>query len=188
MKGPETFETDRLILRKPDVADADAIYSRYASDPEVTRYLSWKRHRSIEETKAFLAFSEAEWKTWPAGPYLIESRAQRRLAGGTGLSFKTPSVAETGYVLARDAWGFGYATEALGAVATVAEKTGVRQLLAFCHPGHLRSVRVLEKCGFVRQHRHARVAEFPNLSEHQTVDCLSYSRAFAPNEAADLWK
>lgn len=185
MKGPETFETDRLILRKPASADAEALFAGYASDPEVTRFLSWRRHRSIEDTRAFLAFSETEWETWPIGPYLIENRAERRLIGGTGLSFKTPAVAETGYVLARDAWGFGYATEALGAVTMLAAKTGVRQLFAFCHPDHLRSARVLEKCGFLRQWLRDRVAEFPNLDQSRTMDCLSYSLEFGPNKAEE---
>ena len=41
MKGPERFETSRLVLRKPTLADAEAVFIRYASDPEVTRYLGW---------------------------------------------------------------------------------------------------------------------------------------------------
>jgi RimJ/RimL family protein N-acetyltransferase len=56
---------------------------------------------------AFLAFSEAEWNRWPAGPYLIECQGNRKLLGGTGLAFETPTVAATGYVIARNAWGHG---------------------------------------------------------------------------------
>src|SRR5258708_3322743 len=105
MKGPERIETSRLVLRRPATADAWAVYTRYSSDAEVTKYLGWQRHLSIEQTKAFLAFSEAEWNRWPAGPYLIESRSERKLLGSTGLAFEAPTVAGTGYVLARDAWG-----------------------------------------------------------------------------------
>ena len=99
MKGPERIETTRLVLRKPAQADAGAIFARYASDPEVTRYLGWPRHQTIEQTKSFLAFSEAEWNRWPAGPYLIESLGERKLLGSTGLAFETPAIAATGYVL-----------------------------------------------------------------------------------------
>jgi RimJ/RimL family protein N-acetyltransferase len=52
-------------------ADAELIFRRYASDPEVTKFLGWPRHTSIEQTQAFLEFSDAEWEKWPAGPYLI---------------------------------------------------------------------------------------------------------------------
>jgi RimJ/RimL family protein N-acetyltransferase len=105
MKGPEHIETARLVLRKPTAADAEAVYTRYSGDTDVTKYVGWPRHQSIEQTKTFLTFSEAEWNRWPAGPYLIERQGNRKLLGGTGLAFETPTVAATGYVLARDAWG-----------------------------------------------------------------------------------
>ena len=125
MKRPqEHIETTRLVLRKPTVADAEAVYTRYSSDTEVTKYVGWPRHQSVDQTKGFLAFSEAEWNRWLAGPYLIERRGDRKLLGGTGLAFETPTVPATGYVLARDAWGHGYATEALGAVVIVARDLG----------------------------------------------------------------
>jgi ribosomal-protein-alanine N-acetyltransferase len=129
----------------------------------------------VEQTKAFLDFSEAEWSRWPAGPYLIEGRADRKLLGGTGLAFETPTVAATGYVLARDAWGHGYATEALAAVVVVAGRLGVQRLYALCHPNHPRSIRVLEKCGFVLEHVLSRFADFPNLGSG-SEDCLRYAQ------------
>lgn len=176
MKGPERVETERLVLRKPASTDAAAIFSRYASDAEVTKFLSWPTHESIDQTHAFLRFSEAEWSRWPAGPSLIEAREGGRLLGGTGLAFETPFRAATGYVLAKDAWGFGYATEALRAVVTVAEGLGVRRLYALCHPEHTASRRVLEKCGFAREGVLRRHSEFPNLRPGEPADVLCYAR------------
>lgn len=173
------METARLVLRKPTAADAEAIYLRYSSDTEVTKYLGWPRHQSIEQTKAFLAFSDSEWQRWPAGPYLIERRSDRKLLGGTGLAFETPTVAATGYVLARDAWGHGYATEALAAVVAVASRLGVRRLYALCHPSHQASIRVLEKCGFALEDRLIGFADFPNLDCGQGEDCLRYAHVVA---------
>ncbi len=66
MKAPEFFETVRLALRRPAAGDIEAIFSRYAGDPEVTRFLAWPRHESLEDTRAFLAFSDAQWNEWPA--------------------------------------------------------------------------------------------------------------------------
>jgi len=172
----EQAKSSRLLLRKPRAEDAEAVYSRYAGDPEVTRFLGWPRHRSLKDTGAFLALSDAEWQRWPAGPYLIESLETGQLLGSTGLAFETPFRAATGYVLAKDAWGAGYATEALGRVAVVATELGVRRLYALCHPEHAPSYRVLEKCGFAREGLLRCHSEFPNLSPGGLGDVLCYAR------------
>ncbi len=177
MKAPLRIETNRLVLRKPTLADAEAVFTRYASDPEVTKFMGWPRHESIEETRSFLELSDAEWEQWPAGPYLIESAANGQLLGAAGLRFKTPTIAVTGYVLAQDAWGYGYATEALRAVVTVAMDVGVHQLSATCHPENLASARVLEKCGFVKEKLPASAA-FPNIRPDEPLECLLYLKRF----------
>ncbi len=169
------LDTARLILRRPELTDARAIFDRYASDPEVTRYLGWPRHRTVDETKAFLQFSDAEWQRWPAGPYLIFSRADGQLLGSTGLGFETAQDAMTGYVLATDAWGKGYATEALAAMIDVARQTGVIRLSALCHPEHRASQRVLEKNGFVRGDPQTRRVTFPNLVGGIEEDAFCYA-------------
>jgi [ribosomal protein S5]-alanine N-acetyltransferase len=174
MKAPVQIETARLTLRQPGIDDALAIFERYASDPEVTRFLGWPRHRMVEDTRAFLRFSAEEWKRWPAGPYLILSRADGLLLGSTGLGFQTSQEAVTGYVLAEDAWGRGYATEALAAVIEVASSTGVVRLYALCHPEQSASRRVLEKNGFVLDDPPTRRAEFPNLARGVQQDALCY--------------
>ena len=174
-RAPERLETERLILRKPRADDAEAILTRYAGDLDVTRYLGWPRHESLGATRAFLEFSEAEWKRWPAGPYLIEAREGGLLLGSTGLMFATPRRAATGYVLAKDSWGKGYATEALRAVVEVAWGVGVIRLYALCHVDHAPSWRVLEKCGFAREGILRRYGEFPNLRPGVPMDSLCYS-------------
>ena len=174
MKAPATIETARLILRKPEAGDAAAMFSRYASDPAVTRYLWWATHRAVDDTRAFLSFSDAEWERWPAGPYLICTRADGTLLGGTGLAFETPHRASTGYVLARDAWGQGYASESLRAIVKAASRLDVQRLFALCHPDHGPSRRVLEKCDFQLEGRWRRHTEFPNLRRGVAADVLCY--------------
>ena len=115
---------------------------------------------------------------WPAGPYLILLRSNGALLGSSGLAFETPHQAATGYVLAKDAWGHGYATEALRAIVGMASGLGVRRLYALCHPDHRASWRVLEKCGFRREgvlHRHA---EFPNLEPGTPLDAMCYATTY----------
>ena len=51
--------TSRLILRPPELSDAEAIFTGYGQDPDVTRYLIWRPHQSIADTEAFQAAVEA---------------------------------------------------------------------------------------------------------------------------------
>ena len=176
MKGPKTLETKRLLMRKPAMSDAQTIFERYAGDAAVTRYMSWPTHRTISDTAAFLAWSDADWELWPAGSYLIFSRENTHLLlGGTGLAFRTPEFAVTGYVLAQDAWGQGFATEALQAMVDLARSLGVKRLEAVCHAEHRPSAHVMEKCGFQSEGILRSHTEFPNLSPGARSDVLSYA-------------
>jgi ribosomal-protein-alanine N-acetyltransferase len=175
-KAPERVETERLILRRPRVTDAPAVYARYAGDVEVSRYMAWRLHQSAEMTRAFLEFSDAEWERWPAGPYLIECRENGRLLGGTGLSFETAYRASTGYILARDSWGQGYATEAVRAMVEVSRSVGLVRLYALCHVDHDKSARVLKKTGFECEGILKRYLEFPNLAPGKPSDVYCYAR------------
>lgn len=99
-------------------------------------------------------------------------------AGSTGLAFETTTRASTGFVLAKDAWGAGFASEALAAVVNIAAAANVRRLYALCHVRHERSVRVLERCGFVREgilHGHT---VFPNLGLPEPQDVYCYAQIF----------
>jgi len=171
----ETLRSDRLFLRRPVTSDAVAMFERYASDPEVTRYLAWPTHQSVEDTRAFVAFSDAEWARWPAGPFLIFDEADGRLLGGTGLGFETMHHATTGYVLARDAWGQGFATEVTGLMVQLAAALGVARLTSACHADHAASRKVLEKSGFVLEGVLPKHVVFPNLSD-QPQDICSYAK------------
>lgn len=175
MTAPTTIQTERLLLRKPEAEDAAAIFERYASDADVCRYLAWPRHRSIEDSHAFLEFSDSEWQSWPAGPYLIYSLAEGELLGSTGLEFKQPKCASTGYVLARDSWGKGLATEALLAIRNTAQDLSVERLFAHVHPQHHPSRRVLEKSGFEFEGTLQRSMEFPNLEAGVKHDVVCYA-------------
>jgi RimJ/RimL family protein N-acetyltransferase len=173
-KALERIETPRLVLQRPRLDDVPEIFRRYAADHDVTRYLSWPAHETEEQTRAFVRFSDSEWRKWPAGPYLVFSRGGH-LLGGTGLGFETPDSAATGYVFAKDAWGHGYATETLQAVMEIARDVGVRALHAICHVDHRASAHVLEKCGFTVDALLRDAIEFPNLDARRRFDVLRYS-------------
>ncbi len=177
MNAPPIVETPRLVLAAPVAMDAQLVFERYASDEGVTRYLGWPTHRTVADTQGFLAFSALQWQREGTGPYLIWDRTDGRLLGSTGLGLEPHGQAITGYVLATDAWGHGYATEALSAVVEVATDIGVRRLYALCHPQHRASWRVLEKCRFERDGSWNRQVEFPNLATETAENVFCYRRA-----------
>jgi [ribosomal protein S5]-alanine N-acetyltransferase len=172
----EPFESARLMFRRPERTDAQALYDAFCADPEVTRWLSWHTHRNLDDTLEFLDFSAAEWARAPSGPLLIHSRKDGSLLGSTGLAFEEPHRAATGYVLKKSAWGKGYATEALRAMVTLAASLNVVRLYALCHVEHAASKAVLRNGGLnfegiLRAH-----TVFPNAGTLQPEDVCCFAR------------
>ena len=170
----EIIQTKRLSLRKPEMEDAQAIFDVYASDTRIGEYIAWPIHRTLDDTLQFLEFSDSEWARWPAGPYLIFSR-DGALLGSTGLAFESSTVASTGYVLAVDAWGHGFATEAACAMKDLAKQLGVTRFYAYCHTDHDPSANVLLKCGLKPEGLKNNHAVFPNSKLGVAQDVLQFS-------------
>ena len=144
----KTLESERLLLRPWKESDAEALYE-YARTPNVGPAAGWKPHASIDETRVILKSFMEEDETWA-----VTLRSGGRLIGSFGLhkdSMRGSGVRSRmlGYVLAEDAWGHGYATEAAQCVIKFAfEELGL-EVLSVCHfPFNERSRRVIEKCGF----------------------------------------
>jgi ribosomal-protein-alanine N-acetyltransferase len=55
------WETSRLLAKPAAVADAQVVFEDYASDPAVAKYMTWKPHRSVDETIEFLGRCERVW-------------------------------------------------------------------------------------------------------------------------------
>jgi ribosomal-protein-alanine N-acetyltransferase len=163
--------TGRLTLRRPVLEDAEAMF-RYASDPAVTRYMSWPMHRDVEQTRRYLEAALQEWQTQGAGAYVIERDGT--VIGSTGLNCTGELEAATGYVLAQSAWGQGYATEACRAMIELGRSLGLARIKAYCHVDHAASARVLEKSGMVFEGILRRGIVFHNLSG-EPEDVLSYA-------------
>ena len=164
------------MLRRPRAGDADAIFARYSSDPDVTRFVGWPMHRSVDETRAFLDYSDAEWTRWLGGPYLIVSRADGRCSAAPA-SRSRRRLARHDRIRARE--------RRLGTRAmrprrsrrwsSVARDSGVRRLYALCHHEHRASAHVLEKCDFAREGVLRGYAEFPNLIPVEPQDVACYA-------------
>ena len=52
--GTQYIETERLILRRFETSDAQAMFDNWASDDEVTKYLTWPTHADVSVTEKLL--------------------------------------------------------------------------------------------------------------------------------------
>jgi RimJ/RimL family protein N-acetyltransferase len=148
--------TDRLLLRAFRPADWPDVHV-YGSDPEVVRFMDWGPNR-VEDSRDHVNRAVAMAAVTPrlTFPYAVERLADHRVIGSTQLSMTSLDHrrAEMGYVLARDAWGRGYATEAAGALLAYAfDKLGLHRVAATCDPDNAGSARVLRKIGMVPEGR-----------------------------------
>jgi RimJ/RimL family protein N-acetyltransferase len=165
IKPPETLETPRLQLRPPVVQDADVIFRKYARDPEVTRYLVWRPHEQVGTTREFIRHCIACWENGSAFPWVVIRKVDHELLGMIELRIDGFS-ADLGYVLAREYWGMGYATEMTRAVVAWAlAQPGIFRVWATCDVENPASARVLEKAGMQKEGTLRRYMLHPNVSD-----------------------
>lgn len=146
-KMPFQVQTERLVLRRPRRRDAQAIFEAYASDPEVTRHLTWRTHDSLADTQSFLDAADRGWSTGADTPYL--AWLEDSLVGATGLTRVGPGRMRTGFLVARPLWGQGFAGEMVGGMARVAFGLArCDKLEALVDLENAGSVRVLKRFGF----------------------------------------
>ena len=161
---PEILETVRLRLRKPIAADAKAIFSRYAQDPEVTKYVSWRAHQKVAETREFVTSCLVSRKAGKAFHWVIERRDNHQLLGMMTARADDQKW-ELGYVLARSNWGKGYMTEAVkGVVDWAFKQPEIFRVWAVCDVDNLASARVMERAGMKREGILRRWSVHPNVS------------------------
>src|SRR5688500_1090854 len=112
METPITFKTERLIIRKPSMDDAEAIFQGYAQDVEVTKYLTWVPHLSLETTRSFVNQCVTDWDNEGRFPYSICLKNGGPIIGMVDVRVDKYK-ADLGYVLAKKYWKKGYMAEAL---------------------------------------------------------------------------
>ena len=172
MRPPETFQTNRLIARKPRASDAPAVFAAYASDAIATHYLTWKPYGEIEPLAQFLQARANDWEQ-PKGVYgyLICLRDTDNPIGSIGIHIAGDKTL-FGYVLGRAYWGQGLMTEALSYLVNWSlEQPGVFRAYAFCDVENPASARVMEKAGMTREGILRRWHVCPNIGP-EPRDCI----------------
>lgn len=149
-KGTKTIETERLILRAFRREDAEPMFRNWASDPEVTRFLTWPTHPNPEVSGKVVE----DWVRRSADLAFYQWAIVPKESGepiGSISAVKTDERTESvtiGYCIGRGWWGQGITAEALGALIDFFFKEVGANCLNACHdPRNPNSGRVMKKCG-----------------------------------------
>jgi len=146
-----TLETDRLKIRKLTLQDAEDMFE-YASNPEVTKYVMWETHKTIEDTKNFIHFVLDQYCSANVAPLGVELKETGKLIGTIDFVWWRPEhkSAEIGYVISHHHWGKGICTEAAKALIHFGFKQmDLVRIQARCFVENESSARVMEKCGML---------------------------------------
>jgi ribosomal-protein-alanine N-acetyltransferase len=135
------IRTERLLLRRPDVNDLDAMFE-IMSNPVAMRYWSTLPHASRDVTRPWLDQMIARTATG-GEDFIIEFDG--RVIGDVGAG----RLPDFGFMIHPDYWGRGFATEASAAFIEHAfRNTAATELLADVDPRNAASLRVLDRLGF----------------------------------------
>lgn len=117
--GTKEIKTDRLILRRLTLEDAESAYNGWCTDKYVAKYVTWDVHKSIDETKELYKIWVQEYESLETYRWGVEVKETHELIGTIDVpskKFMKYGACEIGYVYKKSAWGNGYGTEALKAV------------------------------------------------------------------------
>ncbi|MEN6372913.1 MAG: GNAT family protein [Armatimonadota bacterium] len=155
--------TGRLIIREFTPADWEAFHE-YSTQPDVLQFHKFSPESELD-TRRFLDEIIASQSDSPRRRFemAVTLKTEGQVIGGCGL-YLLPrhDQAAIGYVLNRNFWGFGYATEVAEALLRAAfTDMGIHRISTWCDTENSRSAKVLEKIGmrreghFIKDRQHA---------------------------------
>ena len=148
--GTKILKTDRLLLRPFQLTDAEAMYRNWASDPDVTRFLTWPTHTSPEVSAKVLAdwvgqYGKPEFYQWATVPTEAGEPVGSIAVVGYDSRLGQP---ELGYCIGKKWWRQGYTSGALNRVIDfLFDEAGAVRIAARHDPRNPGSGAVMRKCG-----------------------------------------
>lgn len=149
-RGTQTIETQRLMLRRATIEDAQAMFDHWASDPEVTKYLMWPAHASPDITRQVLQYWVNGYQQDNFYQWLIVPKDLGQPIGS--ISGMNPndqlSSVEVAYCIGQPWWHQGLTTEALeGVMGYLFETCDFHRITAKHDTRNPHSGGVMQKCG-----------------------------------------
>lgn len=149
-KGTVTLETDRLILRRYTLDNAQDMYRNWETSEKVTRYLTWEPYQNIDDVKGYIQSVIDNYEKPDHYDWVIEYNELGEVIGSIGVIWVREDIAacEIGYCLGDEFWGRGIMPEALSEVIRfLFEEVGMNRIQATHDARNPNSGRVMEKCG-----------------------------------------
>ncbi|MGL5415282.1 MAG: GNAT family N-acetyltransferase [Clostridium sp.] len=147
--GTIPLESDRLLLRRFTPADAESMFSNWASDERVTKYLSWPPHSSIDITKSILNewisnYSKKDFYQWAI---TLKTDVNNPIGAISIVeSNDTLSMVHFGYCIGFDYWNKGIVSEAVNLIMKFFfEQVGVSKIESKHDPNNPASGKVMLK-------------------------------------------
>ena len=167
------IETERLILRTVTVDDAEAVF-KWASDPDVNKYMIYPLHKNIDVTKEWLGSRDIDGEDEFDLGFVLKETGE--LIGQGGLFYKENEDAWViGYNLRKEYWGQGLVPEAMKAIIDYVDKEkGIRRLMGDFAVENNKSKRVMEKLGMT----YWKDFQYTKLDGSVTYDAYMYKRDF----------
>ena len=111
--GNKDLETERLILRKLKVEDADEAFNNWCNNDNVSKYMTWSTHRTVDDTREWLSIVEETYKKNLGYEWGIVLKSTNELIGSIGAYAKEEfdNRYEIGYAISQKYWRNGYTTE-----------------------------------------------------------------------------
>lgn len=148
--GTKILETSRLILRRFTLADASAMYRNWASDPEVTKYLTWPAHNSVEVSRKVLQEWTEQYEDRTFYQWAIVPKEYGEPIGSIGVVQlnEQAKLVHIGYCVGANWWHQGITSEAMQAVMDyLFDEVGVNRVESRHDPRNPNSGGVMRKCG-----------------------------------------
>lgn len=156
MNRTKLFETERLVLRRFEATDAENMFNNYCNDSDVTKYLRWKAHKSLEDTKSYLDnFVLPDYENEFVYRWAIVLKETNEVIGCIDVvDFDQKKKAvELGWVIGKAYWGKGITAEAGMVVRDYLFDEGIVRVSAHHNIDNPNSGRVMQKIGMVYEGR-----------------------------------
>ena len=148
--GTIELKTPRLVLRKFTLDDAETMYRNWASDPEVTKFMTWPAHVSAGISRMVLDSWVRDYNREDFYQWAIEYEGEPIGSISVIYTMDKTQMSEIGYCIGRTWWHRGITSEALGAVIKfLFEVVGVNRIQACHDTNNPNSGGVMRKCGMI---------------------------------------
>lgn len=151
--GTKELETNRLILRRFQLSDAEAMFRNWTNDSEVTKYLRWPPHNDVSVSEYVLKewILQYENPTFNQWAIVLKSNGNEPIGCISIVEMKEEiNMVHVGYCIGKKWWNQGITSEALSAlISFFFKEVKVNSIEVIPVPINPSPGKIIEKCGLI---------------------------------------